>query len=485
MSLERIEITPFAVIAGDILKNRRSGALTVIRSSQRDVLFWSQGELVLIIPATPDASLAQLLLRRGAITRERAAAISGDDPINAVARFHETGTLDLSARQTLLREWLATLFVPFFSLDEGTAVFSEEEAIDPERRVFLQSTASLVLEGVRSITNGLLLRRSLGDLKREIEPARETRFSIESIALTDAERKIAGSLSERITIEAFLKRSAPDSVSAAKVVIGLMALGVFQVVDVAASRPAPATPDFDDMQRDLELLAAIGSSDHRSLRAVGLSRQMASMDHYRVLDIPRAATRAQVLAAAETMKRNYDPATFPPIVRDAVMAIHRRVDEAMNVLKEPAQRTEYDRMLSHPAARRPTSGDGSIQQKLTQRSIAQHNYNRARELTVSGDYYGAIVLLKQAVEFAPEMADGWFLLASCQERNPKWRRDAAVSYQKALSIDPNHVEAMISLGDLYRMEGLASRAQTCYEDALKIAPDNQQAKSRLQALKKR
>src|SRR5262249_15454652 len=50
VSLERIEITPFAVIAGDILQNRRSGSLTVIRSSQRNVLFWSQGELVLIIP---------------------------------------------------------------------------------------------------------------------------------------------------------------------------------------------------------------------------------------------------------------------------------------------------------------------------------------------------------------------------------------------------------------------------------------------------
>ncbi|HEX7191679.1 MAG TPA: tetratricopeptide repeat protein [Thermoanaerobaculia bacterium] len=485
MSLERIEITPFAVIAGDILQNRRSGSLTIIRASQRNVLFWSQGELVLIIPPAPDDTLAQFLLRRGAITRERAADIAGDDPINAVARFHETGTLDLSARQTLLREWLKALFIPFFSLDDGTAVFSDEDAIDPERRVFLQSTASLVLEGVRAITNGLLLRRSLGDLKREIEPARDGRLSMESIALTDAERHVASSLTGPITIEAFLKRAAPDSVGAAKVVIGLLALGVFKVVDVSASRTAPATPDFDDMQRDLELLAAIGSSDHRSLRAVGLSRQMASMDHYRILDVPRAATRAQILSAAESMKRVYDPASYPPIVRDAVMSIHRRIDDAVNVLKEPSQRAEYDRMLSQPAARRPTTGDGSIQQKLTQRSIAQHNFNRARELTVSGDYYGAIVLLKQAVEFAPEMADAWFLLASCQERNPKWRRDAAVSYQKALSADPNHVEAMISLGDLYRMEGLTSRAQTCYEDALKIAPDNQQAKSRLGGLKKR
>jgi tetratricopeptide (TPR) repeat protein len=484
VSLERIEVTPFAVIAGDILQHRRSGSLTIIRATQRNVLYWSQGELVLILPATPEQSLPQFLARRSAVTRERAAEIAGDDPINAVARFHETGLLDLSARQTLLREWLTALFIPIFSLDEGTALFNEEEAIEPERRVFLQSTASLILEGIRAITNGLLLRRSLGDLKREIEPARDSRFSIESIALSDAERKIAESLREAATIEAFLK-AAPDSVSAAKVVIGLLSLGVYKVVDTAAARPTPPSNDFADMQRDLELLAAIGSSDQRSLRAVGFSRQMASMDHYRVLDVPRAATRAQVVSAAEQLKRSYDPATFPVVVRDAVQAIHRRVDEAMNVLKDPTQRAEYDRILTQPAARRATTGEGALQQKMTQRSIAQHNYNRARELMSDSDYYGAIVLLKQAVEFAPEMADAWFCLGSCQERNPKWRRDAAVSFQKALSADPNHIDAMISLGDLYRSEGLASRAQTCYEDALKIAPDNQQAKSRLQAMRKR
>jgi cytochrome c-type biogenesis protein CcmH/NrfG len=89
------------------------------------------------------------------------------------------------------------------------------------------------------------------------------------------------------------------------------------------------------------------------------------------------------------------------------------------------------------------------------------------------------------VEFVPDHADAWYLLASCQERNPKWRRDAAENYQRALSLDPNKVDALISLGDLYRMEGLTSRAQNCYEDALKISPDNPQAKSRLDLIKKR
>jgi len=241
---------------------------------------------------------------------------------------------------------------------------------------------------------------------------------------------------------------------------------------------------FDDLQRDLELLAAIGSRDQRSLRAVGLSRQMTSMDHYQLLDVPRAATRAQIMSQAEERKKRFDPMTYPPVVREAVTAISRRIDEAVNVLKDSTRRQEYDKLLQERGTR-ATPGGSSIHQRLTQRSIAEQNFNRARELTVEGDYYGAIVLLKQAVEFTPDNAQAWYLLGSCQERNPKWRRDAAESFQMALSIDPNFIDAMISLGDLYKVEGLISRAQSCYEDVLKISPENQQAKSRVQGLKKR
>jgi tetratricopeptide (TPR) repeat protein len=234
------------------------------------------------------------------------------------------------------------------------------------------------------------------------------------------------------------------------------------------------------MQRDLELLAAIGANDQRSLRAVALSRHVASVDHYQLLDIPRAATRAQILAAAEAMKKQYEPSTFPAVVRESVTTIQNRVEEALHTLGDAAQRQTYDKLLQQ----RGRNAD-EVQRGMTQRSIAEQNFRRARDLSASGDYYGAIVLLKQAVKFAPEHAEAWNLLGACQERNPKWRRDAAESFQRALSIDPNFVDALISLGDLYRDQGLTSRAQSCYDDVMKIAPDNQQAKSRLQALKKR
>jgi hypothetical protein len=471
MSLDRIEITPFVVIAGEILQNRRSGSLTIVRGSVRKVL------LVLIVSSVPEEWLGDFLVRRGVITADRAVTLLSDDPIEVVARFHESGLLDLSARQTLLREWTAAQFVPLFSLDEGNAAFAEEEPLPPEKRVFLQSTAALVLEGIRSITNGLVLRRSLGDLKRDIEMARNGRFAIDAIALTDGERHIAQTLHEPTTIETFLKHFASESVIAAKVVIGMLALGVFAVVE---HRAVSDEVSFDDMQRDLELLAAIGSSDHRSLRTVALSRQLPQLDHYQVLDVPRAATRAQIISAADAMKRNYDPTTYPPIVREAVTSINRRIDEAVAVLKEAGRRASYDKLIQ----RKGDHTEATINQRLQQQSIAEQNLAKAKELITHSDYYGAIVLLKQCVNFAPEKSEAWMLLGSCQERNPKWRRDAAESFQKALSIDPNNVEAMVSLGDLYRSEGMASRAQACYEDALKIAPEHQQATSRLKAMKK-
>jgi Flp pilus assembly protein TadD len=480
VSLERIEITPFTVIVGEILQQRRTGSLTIIHGPLRKTLYWSQGELALITSAAPEDSLAEFLVRRGVIPADRALQFATGDPIESAAKFHESGLLDMSMRQTRLREWMTSQFIPLFSLDEGTSAFNDEPAIEPEKRVFLQSTPAVVLDGIRAITNGLVLRRSLGDLKREIEPERDAASIVDTIPLTDAERKIAGALHEPQSIETFLKQFTNDSVTAARVVIAMMTLGLFGIVD-RSSRPAPPV-DNGDMQRDLELLAAIGANDQRSLRVVGLSRQLPSMDHYQLLDVPRAATRAHIVSAAEEKKRRYDPSTYPAVVKEALAAINRRIDEAAATLENATKRHAYDKLLEQRPGR--SSGD-EIQRRATQRSIANQNFQRARELSATGDYYGAIVLLKQAVNFAPDHAEAWHLLGACQERNPKWRRDAAESFQRALSLDPNSVDALISLGDLYRTEGLISRAQACYEDVLKIANDHPEAKSRLAEIKKK
>jgi len=304
-------------------------------------------------------------------------------------------------------------------------------------------------------------------------------FTIDTLPLNTAERKVAETLSEPETVESFLKRYSSESLLAARVVIALLSLGVFSVVQ---KRTTDSTMDIDEMQRDLMLLAAIGSNDPRSLKAVALARQLPNIDYYQLLDIPRAATRSQIVPRIDELKKQYEPNTYPPPARESVTAIRRKLDEALGVLNDPVKRAEYDKIII--AGRRHEASDPSLQQKLAQRSIAQKNFERAGELSISGDYYGAIVLLKQSLEYTPHNADAWFLLGSCQEKNPNWRHDAVDSYQKALSINPNHIDTMIALGDLYQSEGLAGRARACFEDVLKIEPENARARTRMKTAKK-
>lgn len=475
MSLERLEITPYATLIAEIIVSRQSGIQTVARGDLRRTLYWANGDLVLATSDSPDDSLAAFLVRKGVIDAAAAAVIASGGPDEEAARFQEIPLADGSRTQPLLREWLTSLVLPLFSTDEGTAFFQQESPLDPIKRIFLPSMAAFVLEGVRSITSGLIIRRALGDLRREIVRSTESHFSLELLPLTAAETAVVSALNEPMPIEELLKKFPSESLAASRVVVALMALGLFTLYD----RRAATVKEEEDTMKDLLLLAAIGPDDVRSLRIVRLAKELPHMDHYRLLDIPRAATRTQIIMKGEEFKKTYDASTFPPAVRDYVEQIQKRLEEAVGTLRDPIRRAEYDRLLASLGG----ADQRAIQQKLTQHVIAEQNFMRAQELATTGDYYGAIVLLKQAVNYAPNHQQAWYLLGCCQERNPKWRRDAIESFQKALSVNPNDIDALVSLGDLYRVEGMGSRAQVCYEDALRINPDHPEAKSRLKKMK--
>lgn len=475
MSLERIEVTPFPLLLAEIITGRKSGALTVIREPFRKTLHFSAGELSLITSNSIQESLGAYLFSRSLIGEELALRLTPEDWTDSVPLFHEGGFVDLKQKDVLLREWLLSLALPLFSLVDGTAIFSGGEPLPPVKRVFIKSTPLFVLDGIRSIRNGLVLRRSLGDIERRIEPTRDPLFSIASLPLNEREMAIARALKGPEPIESFIRRVGGDSAGTARVVITMLTLGLFATAPEPPVGSGRIVEDDHDTQADLMLLASIGS-DPRSLEVISLARQLPMMNHYQFLGIPRRATQSEIIKRAGEMRKRFNPTEFQPIVQDSVRAIRKRIDEASSQLQDPAKRQHYDGLLTRADK---SHHHGTIQQKLTRRSIGEQNYERATKLAARGDYYGAIVLLKQAVDFAPDHADAWFLLGSCQERNPQWHRHASESLQKALSIDPNHIDALIALGDLYRAEGLTSRAESCWEDVLQIDETNRQALKRL------
>ncbi len=473
MSLQRIEVTPFPNLLGEIITGRKSGALTVVSEPVRKVFHFADGELSLITSNSIHESLGAWLFQRGLIGNDQALQLTPADWTDAVPLFHEGNIIHLERKDALLREWMLSLAMPLFSWTEGTAAFTIAEPLPIRKRAFVKSTPGFVLEGVRGIENGLVLRRSLGDIQRRIAPNRDSMFVLSSLPFTAGELAVASALEGPETIETFIRRMPGNSAAVARVLIVMLTLGLFAEAEEA---PAPRKfVDDHDTQGDLMLMASIGS-DPRALKVLALARHLPNLNHYELLKVPAGATRTEIMKQASELSREFDPKDFPPIVRDSVSAIRRRVHEASEQLSDPARRHDYDSLL----ARLDTaSGHQTVQQRLTRRSISEQNFQRATRLAARGDYYGAIVLLKQAVDYAPDFADAWFLLGSCQERNPQWHHHASESLQKALAIDPNHIEALISLGDLFRSQGLTSRAESCWEDVLQIDENNRQALKRL------
>lgn len=476
MSLERLEVTPFSTVVRSIITGKRSGYLTISKENSRRTLYWAYGELILIACSNLQESFWSFLVHKSIISAERRDLLAATDPLDVVPSAQTLG-LEPDVRRSLEREWLRALTLPLFSLDSGTTAFAEAEPLAPERRILAASTPALVVEGVRSISNGLVLRHSLGDLKTVIEPATGVETQLARLPLSESEHAIAQSLKAPRSIDSILKE-AGDSGAAGKIVVALMTLGIWTPSRHQRSEPAMVPLTDPNVDRDMAILAALGSSDPRSLKALALSRRIDSSDFYTLIDVPRGAPTSVIVERCEVLKREYDPSTYPPIVRDAVERIQQTLDRILKTLGTAGYRQQYDKLLHQGNVE-----GKSVDQEQARIDVARQNLRKARDLSIMGDYYGAIVLLKQSVHFDPGNSEAWHLLGSCQERNPKWRRDAATSYQKSLAADPNNIEAMISLGDLYRSEGLATRAQTFYEDVLKIDPEHELAKRRIKQLK--
>jgi len=207
---------------------------------------------------------------------------------------------------------------------------------------------------------------------------------------------------------------------------------------------------------------------------------MNTVDYYHLFDIPRAATRNQIEKNWEGLKKEFDPATYPPVVRPTCQDIQARLDEAHRVLTTRGLRTDYDRLLAEGHG----GNHEAIHRMLVKRSIAEENFSRASEHATVGNYYDAIVFLKQTIRYVPDHAEAWYLLGTCQRHNPKWSREAMESMQRAIAANPNYVEAILTLGDMYRESGLTARARACYEDVLAIEPEHGEAATRLKTLKK-
>jgi CheY-like chemotaxis protein/tRNA A-37 threonylcarbamoyl transferase component Bud32 len=151
---------------------------------------------------------------------------------------------------------------------------------------------------------------------------------------------------------------------------------------------------------------------------------------------------------------------------------------------EPALRDQYLAEMGKKRSQSPQQ-EGMIRMEVQKSDkkieLEQHVkeaemfYKVAEKKFEDGYYYDVTTLCRQAIANNPGEAKYYLLMAIAYSKHPKFVKDAEISFQKAVDIDPWNPELRLQLAEFYIEQGLSKRALTECSKILEITPQHPKA----------
>jgi tetratricopeptide (TPR) repeat protein len=432
-----------------------------------------------------------------------------------------------------------------FAWSEGSFEFTPEDGSETgEGDVTLKvSTGDLILQAARSVSDPDVVRYCLGDIDRILGLSPDPLLRFQRVALTPSDgyvlSRVDGSLSTRELI-AMTPLPAED---VQRSLFGLLSIGMVEYLSLPPKAPlegaAPADPtsragalpdagmaptlpgapnpaalpagepdrvpdavrppmadaaDAADDDRELVVLDALDapeapaeapSPDPRRLEILEAHAKLADRTHFELLGVTRDATDAQVKEAYFRLAKRFHPDVHhdPALadLRDQIEAVFVALGEAYEVLRNPRIRARYESQL-HPA---PKAGAGAAPpDRERDAQQARDAIERGAARMAEGKHWEAIRILEPAVLRAagPARQEARVLLARAYMKNVNWVKQGEELLRAVIAEDAQNVEACLLLGQVYRDQGLRSRAVAVLRKAVQLAPQRPEAREALAAL---
>ena len=266
----------------------------------------------------------------------------------------------------------------------------------------------------------------------------------------------------------------------------------------AAPAPAPPAPSAT-VKKESDAIQGRQLLEARRQLIVNAHEAMAAKNHFEFLGVPRAATEAQVKEAYFRLARPLHPdSNRDPGLADLQgkrEAAFHRLSQAYETLRDPQKRGRYEADLDARAPRRrpeppsPSAAETSPAvrteaSRITEAALAMESVRQAEKAFKEEKYWDAIQLLEPAIPRLERNSKvkAQVLLARAYMKNPNWGRRAEELLQRVIQESPDHADAFVVLGNLYRASQLKSRAQSMYRKAVQAQPGHQEALAELAAL---
>jgi curved DNA-binding protein CbpA len=515
-----------AGVIRNLYVDRKSGILHLERDGIKKRIYFKKGSLIFANSDVNDDRIGEFLIRHGAIDRaafEMAAKVAKETGTRFGKTIVEMGYMtaeDILARVT---EQIEAIIYSLFMWDSGDwRVEPHEDPVDADIRLNL-STADIILEGIRRMSDLEAIRRGLGDAQGMLRHSENPLLLYQKISLTPSEGFVLSRVDGVSTVADISAISPLGEEETIRCVYGLVSAGVLEVVG-GERAPAPQTaaeeervdiprPEAETLDRDAAGPAAAAqpaapsgpTAEEQAIRDDIMARHasLSTATLYDLLGISMNTSSAELKKAYYAMAKKYHPdrhhSPFLHDVHGQLEELFLKVQKAYQKLSDPLARRRYDSSLRTEAPRGevPSMGPPPGSQATTgapptprvkegpnpTEKMAEMQFREGRRHYTEMHYFDAIQCLREAVRLAPEKGHYHKLLAQALSKNPHWTKEAEEHFHKALESNQFDPECFVGLGEIYEAAGMTSRSQKMYAQALNYDPSNEFAREKIEGKK--
>lgn len=438
------------------------------------------GDVIFAGSNLPDDWLGRHMTRAGMLTPEQCKA--SEELIVKTGKkqgviLMELGYITPPKLVDAVKLQVREIILSLFSIRTGSFRFDEGPLPAADIIPLQLSIGNIILQGLRQL-DWQLARKALPAPSTILNLSSDPSVLFQQADLTPDETAVLALIDGRRSIEEICSASGIGDFNALRALHLLLAL---TMAETGATKSDEAIRlAHEEVGRQAAAAAHDAGSPEIASRGdiVRAHGDLARMDHYQVLGLPRTADDHGIKKAYFHMAKLYHPDRhFEPDMQDAkpmLEALFERVHEAYEILSNADRRREYDQGSGGHAAEgfealRP---EDYVENYAEKAARAVPYFNAGVKDYKAGNFWGAAESFAWAARLDPVKSLYFFYHGMSLSRIPRRLHEAEENIRKAIEIDPLKADYYVELGKLYLKSGLKAKALEVYRVALEHNPDS-------------
>ncbi len=450
----------------DIFFNNRSGKLSFKRQEIEKYFFFSQGKPFQVKTNVKTERLGEILFKLQKIQEQTFSRI--EEYIQPNQPLGESLKKGGVIKEADLREALAfqirESILATFGFFDAEIHFQEKKDLESPEELPAVDVPFIIDYGLRRMKYDASIQKFFIGRKVSLKNIRYSYF------LTEDEKALLERFSSAQVID---RMSVPARFSNESFYRSLYLFYCLDMIEIAAIDSSFKKDDFEkEARKNLEL----DELEARLEELREIKSHLKTRNYYELLGVSRMASEEELKKAYFNLARKYHPDRFNQSGADLALIneVFNALTTAYRTLSDPARRKQYDQQLIAPSQ--------ESAEDLAKK--AEIKYRQGRTLYNQGMYEEAIIFLEEAIRLKKARADYFLLLAMAESKLPAYKKKAEEDFLRAIEMEPWNAEAYLGLGLLYMNEGLKVKARKQLQKALEIDPDHVQVKMALAELEK-